>query len=121
MSYRGMTVALVAGLLAVAACGGSDPEDSSPVIAAANGLVSSGERSVGLTPEQRAAQLEAVADWARSNDMTGLSPMSLAPVDRDVTADARRAEALAAVAEFAIAEGLTGLSPVSLRPIDDQG
>ena len=90
MSYRGTTVALVAGLLAVAACGTNDPNDSGPVIAAASGLVSGSERSVGLTPEQRAAQLEAIAEWAGSNHMTGLSPMSLAPVDRAVSVDARR-------------------------------
>lgn len=124
MTYRRMTVALVCGLLAVAACGNNDPDDSGPLPtpapASVNGLASGAQRPARLTPQQYAARLEAVAEWARANELTGLSPMSLTPVDRGVSADARRAAALAAVAEFAIAEGLTGLSPVSLRPIDDQ-
>jgi hypothetical protein len=62
--------------------------------------------------------LDAVAIMARTNGLTGLSPASLQPADRDLDdVWARRSEELAAIAEAAVAGGLTGLSPASLRPI----
>jgi len=54
----------------------------------------------------------AIADWARVNGMTGLSPASLAPI-------AVGYEDNAAIADWARANGLTGLSPASLAPVDD--
>jgi hypothetical protein len=62
--------------------------------------------------------LDAVAIMARTSGLTGLSPASLQPADRDLDdVWARRSEELAAIAEAAVAGGLTGLSPASLRPI----
>ena len=64
-----------------------------------------------LNPEgqarlKRAADLAAVADWARAEGLTGLSPASLNP----------SAGPDASIADWARAEGLTGLSPASLKP-----
>jgi len=54
----------------------------------------------------------AIAELARTNELTGLSPASLTSSEF-----AARAAELAAIAEFARANGLTGLSPASLgRP-----
>ena len=61
------------------------------------------EAQAGL---QRAADLTAIADWARAEGLTGLSPASLKP---SPASDA-------AIADWARAEGLTGLSPASLKP-----
>ena len=62
--------------------------------------------------------LAAIAAMARAKGLTGLSPASLRPADRDLgDVWARRSEELAAIADAAVAEGLTGLSPASLRPI----
>jgi hypothetical protein len=67
-------------------------------------------------------ETRAVAEWARSHGLTGLSPASLAAPERDTDAesdvDARAAE-MAAIAEFAVEEGLTGLSPASLGPVSE--
>jgi hypothetical protein len=54
----------------------------------------------------QAADLAAIADWARAEGLTGLSPTSLRP----------SAAPDAAIADWARAEGLTGLSPASLKP-----
>ena len=61
------------------------------------------EAQAGL---QRAADLAAIADWARAEGLTGLSPASLKP----------SAASDATIADWARAEGLTGLSPASLKP-----
>ena len=56
----------------------------------------------------------AIAEFARTNDLTGLSPASLTPQSSEF---AVRAAELEAIAEYARANGLTGLSPASLgRP-----
>ena len=56
------------------------------------------------------AMNRALAQFARANNLTGLSPASLAP------------ERTQTLAEFARENNLTGLSPASLAPIEsDQG
>jgi len=78
-----------------------------------------------LSPELQAinVDLEAIAEMARAEGLTGLSPTSLhSPTPQSVpTVNAQSAELqarsvdLKAIAEMARAEGLTGLSPTSLR------
>ena len=101
----GATKAYVGGVVALS------PEQR----AAVYGNVAPSEPYVGslnaLNPEahaglQRAADLAAIADWARAEGLTGLSPASLKP----------SAASDAAIADWARAEGLTGLSPASLKP-----
>jgi hypothetical protein len=77
----------------------------------------SAERPARPTPQQQAAESAALAEWARTQHLTGLSPASLTAQDNE--AEARLAADLAAIAEFAVAEGLSGLSPASLRPVGD--
>jgi len=74
---------------------------------------------VDATPSTPAAlqvdsdEHRAIVELARTNELTGLSPASLAPHPSEV---ASRASELAAIAEFARTNGLTGLSPASMRP-----
>ncbi len=56
----------------------------------------------------------AIAEMARANGLTGLSPASLAP-----STATRTYSDNAAIADWARSEGLTGLSPTSLAPVDD--
>ena len=55
----------------------------------------------------------ALAEWARANGMTGLSPASLASTAAAWYGDD------AAIADWARSNGLTGLSPASLAPVAD--
>lgn len=77
-------------------------------------VVSADER-----PSRPADLNEAIAEWAKVNDVTGLSPASVSSANRnseteaDVTADYR------AIAEYARTAGLSGLSPASLSPVED--
>jgi hypothetical protein len=57
----------------------------------------------------------AIAEMARSDGLTGLSPASLSPSPTVLAGYGDNA----AIAEWATANGLTGLSPASLAPIDD--
>lgn len=77
------------------------------------------EQSAELTPRQQALERAAIAEWATTNGLTGLSPAALTPNERPAGFDASRAAELQAIAEFARAEGLTGLSPASLQPVGD--
>ena len=69
-----------------------------------------------IAPQQHYADLE---QWARTQNLTGLSPASLGAPNRNPKTDARRAADQGTIAKFAVAEGLSGLSPASLRPIGD--
>ena len=59
----------------------------------------------------------AIAEMARANGMTGLSPASLAAAPTAPTGDWYADSA--AIADWARRNGLTGLSPASLAPSDD--
>jgi len=59
------------------------------------------------------AELQAIADWAREQGLTGLSPASLYPAGQS-----SRARDDAAIADWARDHCLTGLSPASLHPTD---
>jgi hypothetical protein len=61
----------------------------------------------------------AIAEWAKANDLSGLSPTSVSTADRDATDWARLAAEYRAIAEFIRGEGLSGLSPASVEPVDD--
>lgn len=63
----------------------------------------------------------AIAEWARANDLSGLSPSSLSPTRLPTLDNATRIRAgeLAAIAAWAKENGYTGLSPASLHKIDD--
>jgi hypothetical protein len=56
----------------------------------------------------------AIAEMARANGLTGLSPASLAP-----TATSDEYSDQAAIADWARSNGLSGLSPASLAQADD--
>ena len=56
---------------------------------------------------------QVIAEMARANGLTGLSPASLAPTTSYWYRDN------AAIADWARSEGLTGLSPASLTTTDD--
>ncbi len=70
--------------------------------------------------EQRsrdAAESHAVAEWARSQGLSGLSPASLSVALRlSSDADERIQLEGTAIADWARTQGLSGLSPVSLAP-----
>ena len=58
-----------------------------------------------------ATQTHAIAEWAGSQGLGGLSPASLSAAPRSVTAlDVQ-------IAEWARSQGLSGLSPASLAPL----
>jgi hypothetical protein len=63
----------------------------------------------------------AIAEWARANDLSGLSPSSLSPARLPALDNATRIRAgeQAAIAAWAKENGFTGLSPASLHKIDD--
>ena len=64
-----------------------------------------------------AAESNAVADWARTQGLTGLSPASLSGAPRSAPdPEARIQLERTATAEWARTQGLSGLSPVSLAP-----
>ena len=64
-----------------------------------------------------AAESNAVAEWARSQSLTGLSPASLSDTLRSAPdLETRIQLERTAIAEWARIEGLSGLSPVSLVP-----
>ena len=66
----------------------------------------------GTTTESRA-----IAEWARSEGLTGLSPASLSVAPRsapDLEASIQLEPV--AIADWALTQGLSGLSPVSLAP-----
>lgn len=65
------------------------------------------------------ADREAIAQWAKTNGVTGLSPASLSSVDLDAPVVARLAAEYRAIEEFARHEGISGLSPAWMEPIDD--
>jgi hypothetical protein len=67
------------------------------------------------TPTLDDDEYRAIAEVARTNRLTGLSPASLTPHPSQF---ASRAAELAAIAEFARTNGLTGLSPASMGPIE---
>ena len=75
------------------------------------------------SPARPAADLQAerdrIADWARDNNVAGLSPASLSPVKSSEQADDDLASQLEQIAEWANREGLAGLSPASLSPVGD--
>jgi hypothetical protein len=70
------------------------------------------------TPHSRvAAETLAVADWARAQGLTGLSPASLRAASQPGPDLATQLEAeRAAIAAWARSQGLSGLSPASLAP-----
>jgi hypothetical protein len=63
----------------------------------------------------------AVAEWARSNDLSGLSLASLSPTRLPTLDNVThiRAGEMAAIAAWAKENGFTGLSLTSLHKIDD--
>jgi hypothetical protein len=64
----------------------------------------------------------AIAEMARANGLTGLSPASLASAAPSTATSSTAADWYAdsaAIADWARANGLTGLSPASLAPSDD--
>jgi hypothetical protein len=64
-----------------------------------------------------AAESNAVAEWARNQSLTGLSPASLSVAPRSAPdLEARIQLERTAIAEWARTQGLSGLSPVSLAP-----
>ena len=112
MSMRSTTHIRVARAAAVVVAGGVFGVGGSFALAAA-------ERSAQPTDRQRAAESTAVAEWTRTQPLSGLSPASLTAPDRGLDLDAGRSGELAAIVEFAVAERLSGLSPASLRPAGD--
>ena len=69
-------------------------------------------------PRSRVAvESNAVAEWALSQGLTGLSPASLSVAPRSAPElEARIQLERAAIGEWARTQGLSGLSPVSLAP-----
>jgi hypothetical protein len=73
-------------------------------------------------PSRPADHRDAIAEWAKSNNVSGLSPASVSSANRNVNADANLAAEYSehmAIAEYARGAGLSGLSPASLSPVDD--
>jgi hypothetical protein len=62
-------------------------------------------------------QLRELARVAHDQGLTGLSPVSLRPIDAAGSPSARYADQLRELARVARDQGVTGLSPVSLGPI----
>jgi hypothetical protein len=72
-------------------------------------------RPASYHPAERAA----IADWARTENLSGLSPASLQPQSRQYGWTPRLAAEMAAIADFAREQGLSGLSPASMQPTDE--
>jgi hypothetical protein len=92
-------------------------------LGAAAGLAVVASLAVRVDDEPRgqrahvAAQSNAVAEWAFSEGLTGLSPASLSVTPRSAPDLATRLQLeRTAIAEWARTQGLSGLSPVSLAP-----
>jgi hypothetical protein len=63
------------------------------------------------------AESKAVADWARTQGLVGLSPASLNVAPQSTPDLATRLQSeRTAIADWARSQGLSGLSPVSLAP-----
>ena len=77
-------------------------------------VVSADER-----PSRPADHRDAIVEWAKANDVTGLSPASMSSANRNLETEADLAAEYRAIAEYARSAGLSGLSPASLSPIDD--
>ena len=64
-----------------------------------------------------ATESHAIAQWASSEGLTGLSPASLRVAPRSATdLDVHLQQERTAIAEWARSQGLSGLSPASLTP-----
>lgn len=64
-----------------------------------------------------ATESRAIAEWARSEGLTGLSPASLRVAPRSATdLEASIQLERMAIADWARSQGLSGLSPASLAP-----
>ena len=100
----------IARIVAVVVAGGAVGLAGTIAVAGA------GDEPSRQSVRQRAAAQAELADWARANGVTGLSPASLSATNPEL---ASRAADLQAIAEWARSEGLVGLSPASLRPSDD--
>ena len=85
------------------------------IVGVTGAMVAADDRPSRSTNDR--ADLEAIAEWARANGYSGLSPASLSKVDFDRRARAEMAAEYQALAELAREEGLTGLSPAWLEPI----
>jgi hypothetical protein len=72
------------------------------------------DRSIPHSLRVDSTEHRAIVEIARTSELVGLSPASLAPRTDDL---ADRAAELEAIAEYARANGITGLSPTSLRPV----
>ncbi len=78
------------------------------------GPLGPGGNSLGMpVTEIAVSDTTSVTDWARENDLTGLSPANLQPVADPVGIDTT------SIADWARENDLTGLSPANLRPIAD--
>jgi hypothetical protein len=80
--------------------------------------IANAERSTEVAPQKDATERAAVAEWARTQHLTGLSPASLVAVP-DPVVESDIVAQLAAIAEFAREQGLTGLSPASMHTVDE--
>ena len=89
------------------------------VVGVAGALVVAADDRPSRPTDHYQADREAIAEWAKANDMSGLSPASLSSVDPNFQAEARLAAEYMAIAEHARSAGLSGLSPASMSAVDD--
>ena len=69
--------------------------------------------------DQHKKDREAIAEWAETNGLSGLSPTSVSTVERSAEDWAQLAAEYRAIVEFSRNEGLSGLSPASVHQLSD--
>ena len=89
------------------------------VVGVTGALVVSADERPSRPLEYHQEDRAAMAEWAKANNVTGLSPASMSSPRANVAADADLAAAYRAMAEYARNAHLSGLSPASLSPVDD--
>jgi len=82
-------------------------------------LVAAADEEPAHSIDQYQEDRETIAEWAKANHLSGLSPASVSPAERSAEDWARLADEYRMIAEFARDQGLTGLSPASMHELDD--
>ena len=89
------------------------------VVGIAGALVVAADERPSRPADHYQADRDAIAEWAKANDASGLSPASLSSANRSFQFEAGLAAEYKAIADYARSAGLSGLSPASMSPVDD--
>jgi hypothetical protein len=99
-------------IVAVAVAGVTVGLTTAIAVAASNGPDT---RPASYHPADRAA----IAEWAKAENLSGLSPASLGSPAGTYLWTPEMAADMDAIEDYAEQQGLSGLSPASMQPTDD--